>query len=281
MLSTRPDRSGDRVVVLSIAIAIVAAATALPSVSAEPARGGPREGGNLAQEPQLGLPETPQNLQVLPADMSTRAIVGVMRGFATALGVRCIYCHVGDDPNDLSTTDFVSDEREAKRVARVMMGMVRTVNDELLEPGLTEIGRTESLAVRCATCHHGNSRPVSLGDVLAESLENDGIEAMLAHYDSLRGDNYGGWSYDFSETALLQLAGRFARTGNIEAAMAAIDKNLEFHPDSATTRVTQGQLLAQAEDFEGAVAAFQACLEANPEIAFCQQMIDRINQREQ
>jgi len=281
MLSTKPSGSVDRTLFLSIAIAIVALAAVPPLTSAQTISGGPGAGGRQGQESQLGLPESPQNLQVLPADMSTRAVVGVMRGFAGALGVRCIHCHVGDDPNDLSTTNFVSDERDTKRVARVMMRMVQTVNDDLLEPGLTEVGRTESLEVRCATCHHGNSRPVSLGDMLTEALEDAGVEAMLARYDSLREEHYGGWAYDFSESALLRLAGSLARAGSVDAAMAAIDKNLEFHPESATTRITQGQILGQAGDFAGARAAFQSCLDADPQMDFCQQMIARIDQREQ
>jgi len=281
MANPEPGRSGARTLLLIVAIATIAVTVTSPLTAGQNAvvRAQGARPGN--QEGNLGLPDSPRNLQVLPEDMSTRAVVGVMRGFASALGVRCIHCHVGDDPNDLSTIDFVSDERQAKRVARVMMRMLQTVNDDMLEPGLAEVGRTDALAVRCATCHHGNNRPVSLGEVLATELENDGVDAMLARYDSLRAENYGGWAYDFSEGALLRLAGRLARTGNIEAAMAAIDKNLEFHPESATTRVTQGQLLAQAGEFERAKDAFQACLEADPELAFCQQMIDRIDQREQ
>ena len=77
-----------------------------------------------------------------------------MRGFSSALGVRCIHCHVGDDPRDLSSVDFSSDAREAKRVARVMMTMVQTLDDDLLKPGLVEGERAESMEVRCATCHH-------------------------------------------------------------------------------------------------------------------------------
>ena len=42
--------------------------------------------------------------------MSTRAVIGVIHGFASALGVRCTHCHVGDDPSDLSTINFVRAE---------------------------------------------------------------------------------------------------------------------------------------------------------------------------
>ncbi len=77
-------------------------------------------------------PDSLTNLKVLPRDITVREIVGVMRGFASGLGVRCIHCHVGDDPNDLGSTDFVSDDRVQKRKAREMIKMVNQINRNLL-----------------------------------------------------------------------------------------------------------------------------------------------------
>ena len=280
MRINRASRSADGALVCALALIAVVLGVAGSSTATQTAGRGTRGPTAGAQEDQLGPPTSPQNLQVLPADMSTRAVIGVMRGFASALGVRCTHCHVGDDPSELSTINFVSDEREAKRIARVMMRMVQTLNDDLLKPGLREAGRSVSIDVRCATCHHGNTRPVTLGAVLIEAFERDGVEGMLDRYDSLRERHYGGWTYDFGEGSLLGLAERFANTGNMEAAMAAIDKNLEVHPASFSAHVTRGQILVGAGDSEGAKAAFQACLDADPSIGWCQQQIDEINRRE-
>ena len=63
-------------------------------------------------------PERFSNLQVLPQDISLGELVATMRGFASALGVRCNHCHVGTDPDDLSTFQFPSDEKYTKRKAR-------------------------------------------------------------------------------------------------------------------------------------------------------------------
>jgi Tfp pilus assembly protein PilF len=63
------------------------------------------------------------------------------------------------------------------------------------------------------------------------------------------------------------------------AAMAAIDKNLEVYPASFSAHVSRGQILSRAGDVEGALAAFRACLAANPEISFCQSQIDRLQER--
>jgi hypothetical protein len=49
-----------------------------------------------------------KNLKVLPEDTPPRQVVGIMRGFAIGLGVRCTYCHVGEEGAPLSTYDFAS-----------------------------------------------------------------------------------------------------------------------------------------------------------------------------
>ena len=74
------------------------------------------------------IPDKFTNLKILPKEIGRGELVGIMRDYAGALGVRCIHCHVGDDPNDLDSVDFASDAREPKRVARAMMRMVKSYN---------------------------------------------------------------------------------------------------------------------------------------------------------
>src|SRR5207253_842020 len=78
------------------------------------------------------IPETFKNLQVLPKDIPARELVMTMRSYASALGVRCAHCHVGADRPELAGADFASDEREAKRTARLMMRMVKAINEDHL-----------------------------------------------------------------------------------------------------------------------------------------------------
>ena len=78
-------------------------------------------------------PEEPENLKVLPAEVKGARLGGVMRGFASALGVRCEHCHVGEGP-DLAKFDFPSDEKAAKRKARVMFKMVQQINENQSSP---------------------------------------------------------------------------------------------------------------------------------------------------
>ena len=61
-----------------------------------------------------------KNLQIFPKDITQQQLVGNMKGFAQALGVRCVHCHVGTDGQPLSTFDFASDAKESKKTARRM-----------------------------------------------------------------------------------------------------------------------------------------------------------------
>lgn len=233
--------------------------------------------GQAASSGQRGLPEKPANLKVLPADTSTRQLVAVMRSFSRALGVRCVHCHVGEDGADLSSVDFASDERPAKRKARVMMRMVRAINEQYLAE-LDRIGAdgTQRLEVNCATCHHGQPRPLTLQQVLLQAHAEGGLPELFATYERLRQRYYGSWTYDFGEDTLVSVAGRLAATGAFDDALAVLQRNLELFPGSVTTLATQGQVHERAGDPEAARAAYRACLEANPQMRWCAQQLQRL-----
>jgi hypothetical protein len=122
------------------------------------------------------------NLQLLPKDISRPELIAVMRDFATALGVRCNHCHVGDDPDTLRGFDFASDSKRTKNLAREMMRMTREINDQLL-PKANPPGAPR---VSCMTCHRRLTVPRLLVDVLDEIVESRGVDASLKEYRSLR-----------------------------------------------------------------------------------------------
>jgi photosynthetic reaction center cytochrome c subunit len=99
----------------------------------------------------------PSNLQVLAKDTELSDIVPMMKDFTQALGVRCQFCHsyTGSDPNALENFDFPADIVPAKTTARTMMGMLQTINRDLLK-GVGTPGRTK---VTCYTCHRGERTP--------------------------------------------------------------------------------------------------------------------------
>jgi hypothetical protein len=119
-------------------------------------------GSGLDAQQQQWLPPPPMNLQVLPASVETRALVATMRGFTQALGVRCQHCHVykGENPDDLTTFDFASDEKPAKQTARAMLRMLQAINgDHLKDVG--EPRPAGEMKVTCYTCHRGETKPLT------------------------------------------------------------------------------------------------------------------------
>src|SRR5262245_17719462 len=76
-------------------------------------------------------PEKPKNLKVLPKDLTGEKLRPIMFGFTRALGVRCTYCHVGEEGKPLSTYDFASDKNPNKDRARAMFKMLGSINDQL------------------------------------------------------------------------------------------------------------------------------------------------------
>src|ERR1051326_3487031 len=159
-------------------------------------------------------PDSFTNLKVLPKTIGKEELIATMRSFALGLGVRCSYCHVGREGAPLDSLKFASDDKRTKRAARVMMDMVKHINEEHLAdvPERPE----PHVVVRCETCHRGVARPRLLSDELALYLADSGLTAAVRRYRELRSRYYGGGAYDFRELPLLGLGrgeGRGRRAG--------------------------------------------------------------------
>ncbi|HUP18418.1 MAG TPA: c-type cytochrome, partial [Gemmatimonadota bacterium] len=121
-----------------------------------------------ARSQQWSWPERGENLQVLPEDTPPERLRAIMTGFTRALGVRCTYCHVGEDGQPLSTYDFASDELHHKEVARTMYRMLGVINDTLRT--IESSGHTRTrVNMWCHTCHRGRPRPTTLEEELREA----------------------------------------------------------------------------------------------------------------
>jgi len=198
--------------------------------------------------------------------------VGIMRGFAGALGVRCNFCHVGEDPDNLDGYDFASDEKEVKRVARAMMRMRAEINGPLL----AATSRSERLQVQCVTCHHGLQRPVTLQDEMYEALEAGGLEAADGRYRELRERHYGSAAFNFKQGPLNSVTETLARRGDVEDALGIIRLNIEHNPNDAYPNMLLAQVLFQMEDQDGAVAAVERAIEIEPDNDFYKQQLERL-----
>jgi hypothetical protein len=107
--------------------------------------------------PQLGFANPPhKNLKVLPQDISGPQLLSTMKFFSQSLGVRCTFCHVGEEGKPLSRFDFASDAKREKQTARKMLAMVHRINSE--DFGVTDFSKVK---VTCFTCHRGSEHPLT------------------------------------------------------------------------------------------------------------------------
>src|SRR2546426_7120259 len=150
-------------------------------------------------QPRFEWPDRAKNLKVLPKDTPKETLQGTMIGFTRSLGVRCPFCHVGQEGQPLTTFDFVSDQKPMKEVARGMMKLVKKTNDEIRKMNVPEPKHVE---VACITCHRGRPRPMTLADELALVYGSAGIDSTVARYTMLRERFYGAGAYDFTERSL-------------------------------------------------------------------------------
>lgn len=202
-------------------------------------------------------PDSLVNTKVIPHNTPVPQVLGMMRNFTSALGVRCQFCHVGEEGQPLSQFDFPSDKKRNKLVARQMMRMVEEVNRRL--DTLPE--RPKPLYVaECATCHRGVSRPVPLYSIVQEAAVNSSADSAVRAYKALRQRYYGRDSYDFSESSLNIAAFRTAQAGKPDEALALLKYNEELYPNSSGMSVFKGNILLMKGDTTGAIAAYHDAL---------------------
>lgn len=224
-------------------------------------------------------PDKPENIQVLPDSVTGPRLGAVMRGFASALGVRCEFCHVGEG-NDLSQFDFPADDKMTKRKARLMLKMVQEINGTQLAR-LVEIDSAPGprVSVTCVTCHRGVSKPLMIEDVLAQVIDSAGIDSAVARYHALHDTYYGGFAYDFTEGPLLHLGEMLATRDKALEAVRVVQLAIDENGESVNALFTLGNVQARAGDREGAIRTLERGKELAPDELkrFFQQQIDRLH----
>jgi tetratricopeptide (TPR) repeat protein len=179
--------------------------------------------------PPTGEPR-PENLKVLPKDISRQELIALMGQFTRALGVRCSYCHVTEQEKPDAKNRFALDDKPAKIKARAMMEMTRDINQKYLAQLASR--ETPAINVQCVTCHRGVTEPRQLSDVLANSYEKGGIDSTLARYQKLRDRYYGSASYNFNEVSLSDAANQLDRAGHPADALRLLALNVDMNPNS-------------------------------------------------
>jgi len=211
-----------------------------------------------AQAPGHWPPDSLINTKVFPHNTPVMQVVGQMRNITGALGVRCQYCHVGEEGMPLERFDFAKDEKRTKLVARQMMLMVQEVNRRL--DTLPEHDHDQMVAkieVTCATCHRGVTRPVNLATLIQQTDSVAGLDSAVRAYRALRTRYYGRDSYDFGEQSLNAAAFRLARANKFDDAFALLRLNEEQFPGSSGMYVFRGNISLMKNDTAAAVAAFR------------------------
>ena len=202
-------------------------------------------------------PDSLVNVQVFPKGTPATQVIAAMRNFAGGLGVRCQFCHVGEEGMPLARFDFASDEKREKLVARQMMRMVQEINRRL---DTIPARPTPALEVSCATCHRGVSRPVPLNVLIADLAVAAGADSAARTYRALRQRYYGRDAYDFSELSLNSAALRVARANRYDDAFALLRLNEEIFPSASSTHLFRGNIHALRGDTAAAVASLREAI---------------------
>jgi len=209
-------------------------------------------GGLPAQVAGKFPPDSLVNTKVIPHETPVQEVVGVIRNFTSDLGVRCPFCHVGEEGKPLAQFDFAKDEKRTKLVARQMMRMVQEINRRLdTLPDLP----AKALEVTCRTCHRGASRPVPLSALVADAAQAGGADSAIRAYRALRERYFGRDAYDFGESSLNVAAFRLGRAGKFDDAMALLGVNEGFFPGSSGMYVFRGNIRLMQGDTVGVGAA--------------------------
>ena len=222
-------------------------------------------------------PDTLRNIKVLPATMTPREVLGVMRGFAGALGVRCQYCHVGQEGQDLSTFNFPSDDKPQKNTARIMIEMVQAINTQ----HLSQIQQRQNppVEVQCMTCHRGVPIPRPLGDIISQTASTAGLDSAVKTYRNLRERYYGRAAYDFGEFTLIQATQGLQRDRKFDEAMGLLRLNAEFFPQSSQTQTGIGEIFLARGDTANAITSYRAALQINQNDGGARQRLRQLGQQ--
>jgi tetratricopeptide (TPR) repeat protein len=209
-------------------------------------------------------PDSLVNLKFFPKNTPVRQLIDTMRFFTFALGVRCQYCHVGQEGMPLDSFNFRSDDKRTKRTARVMLDMVHHINTEHLAQ--VPERPVPNVQVTCFTCHRGVPRPQALETLIAATARESGLDSAVKAYRGLRERYYGRAAYDFGEASLTAAAGELREQGRVDDALGILRLNAEFFPNSALVSYWLGETYLAKADTTNAVASYRQALQQEPRL---------------
>jgi len=211
---------------------------------------------------------------VLPKDWPGKRLQPVMIGFTRSLGVRCSYCHKGEEGKPLSTYDFASDENPNKNRAREMLRMLDDINADLKK---IQPSGNQRVNMWCNTCHRGRPRPMTLEEELGEQFQTKGLQAAIDDYVDLKEKYYGRGSYDFGENAL-NAFGYQVLEKDATGAIQVFKLNAEAFPQSANVWDSLGEAYMKAGDVKEAEKNYEHSLLLDPNNTNAQEILNKIRE---
>ena len=180
--------------------------------------------------------------------------ISQMQGIAQSLGVTCNYCH--------SAARGSGQPEPKKQIAKAMMEMTDEVNARIR----TATGKPAGQAteVQCSFCHRGVPIPKSITDIVWQTTREKTVAAAIEQYRDLRKQFYGHSTYDFSDEPLIGLAQQIAN-GRPDDAIALMQLNLEYYPQSVRSLLALSFAQTRKLDDTAAIATLEKALEFEPE----------------
>jgi hypothetical protein len=219
-------------------------------------------------------PQKLENLKVLPKDIPVRALLDTMGTFTRALGVRCSYCHEGEEGQPLSAYNFKSDKKPEKEKARTMLRMVTAIDGEYLPKLATR--REPRVNVACMTCHRGIAVPRTLQQTLMVAYDSAGADSAEALYKALRQRYYGRAAYDFGEVPLADVGNMLRQRGKTADALRFYVLNTLMSPQSSFAFVQAAQAQLAAGDTASARASLDKAAAIAPNDPQVKRMMEAI-----
>jgi hypothetical protein len=219
-------------------------------------------GAGVVQSAPAQLPKRPQNLQVLPASLSTDSVFSLMLSVADALGVTCGHCHVGGDNATWDSTNFRTDTIPSKLLARAMFRLTDRLNVDLLPSILPP--QAAPVPVSCMTCHRGILRPLSLQDTLMRVIDRFGADSGVASYQRIRQKYAGRMTFDLTEYPLIDLASRLVGARRAADAAVMLEADAREFPNSTNVAYQLAGTYDLAGDRQRAISGFHRVLSMQP-----------------
>jgi len=219
-------------------------------------------------------PEHPTNIKVLPNDLTASQLRDAMIAFTHGLGVRCNYCHKGEEGKPFTEWDFASDEKPNKGRAREMLRMLNSIDEHLSK---IKPSGDKRVNVVCYTCHHGRPRPMTLNEELDEAYRKNGYQMAIAHLSELKDKYYGRGVYNFEDDGVLvDFGNNLLDSNKTDEALKAFHLNIEKFPKSSRAWSALAAAQMKMDNKEEAIKSFEKALELDPRNRFAKGMLEKL-----